>query len=326
MNKILIATLMLCYFLGSGLKPIFCQTAQPELFAPGIVSTEFMETSAAFTPDGKTVYFTRADFQFSDNTIMESHFKGGKWQEPEVASFSGVWRDSEPHVSPDGAKLFFVSNRPVTGEKPLVTNFSGRSFPGANIWYVEKKGKTWGDPVHINGAVNALPTVYNPSVARNGTLYFSGMLSDGEGRNQIYRSLLTNGEYGKPERLPFSDTKYNHIDPFIAPDESFIVFAANRPGGQGASADIHICFQKDGKWGEPVNLGGKVNSFSLENAPSIAPDGRTLYFASMRPKVINFPKIKESKNAVSKRLRAAENGSRNIWSIDISNFLAHRQQ
>ncbi|HEX8638085.1 MAG TPA: hypothetical protein VF692_08490, partial [Pyrinomonadaceae bacterium] len=154
---------MLCYFLGSNLQNAFCQTALPQLFAPGIISTEFMETSAAFTPDGKTVYFTRADFAFSDNTIMESHFKGSKWQEPEVASFSGVWRDSEPHVSPDGTKLFFVSNRPVNpGDKPLLANFSGRSFPGANIWFVEKKGKGWGEPIHINGAVNAVPTVYNP--------------------------------------------------------------------------------------------------------------------------------------------------------------------
>lgn len=324
MKKILTAVFVLCYLLGEGSQMVLSQTAQPQLFAPGVVSTEFMETSAAFTPDGKTVYFTRADFQFSDNTIMESHFKGGKWTKPEVASFSGVWRDSEPHVSPDGTKLFFVSNRPASGDKPLLANFSGRSFPGANIWYVEKKAKSWGEPVHINGAVNALPTVYNPSVARDGTLYFSGMLPDGEGKNQIYRSVLMGGEYGKPERLPFSDTKYNHIDPFVAPDESFIVFAANRPGGQGASADIHICFQKDGKWGEPINLGGDVNSASLENAPSVAPDGKTLYFASMRPKSVAFPKIKENQKSVLKRLRAAENGSRNIWKIDISDWLALR--
>ncbi len=92
-------------------------------------------------------------------------------------------------------------------------------------------------------------------------------------------------------------------------------------GGQGASADIHICFQKDGKWGDPVNLGASVNSTFLENAPSIAPDGKTLYFASMRPKAMTFPKVKENKNAVLKRLRAAENGSRNIWQVDISTWI-----
>ena len=325
MKKAVIALLIFCYFFGSSLQCVLCQIAQPKLFAPGVISTEFMETSATFTPDEKTVYFTRSDFQFSDNTILESHFAGGKWKEPEVASFSGEWRDSEPHVAPNGTKLFFVSNRPVkAGGKPLVANFGGRSFPGANIWYVEKKGNDWGEPIHIEGAVNAVPSVYNPSVAKNGTLYFSGVLPDGEGKNQIYRSVLKNGEYGAPERLSFSDTKYNHIDPSIAPDESFIVFSANRPGGLGASADVHICFQTDGKWGEPVNLGTSVNSSFLENAPSLAPDGKTLYFTSMRPKVITFPKLKENKKLVLKRLREAENGSRNIWEIDLSDWINRR--
>ena len=79
---------------------------EPKLFAPGVVSTEFMETSASFMPDGKTIYFTRSDITFSDNTILESKFKNGRWNKPEVASFSGVWRDSEPNVSPDGTKLY----------------------------------------------------------------------------------------------------------------------------------------------------------------------------------------------------------------------------
>lgn len=321
-RRLLFLILIGCFYLVNFSLIAFPQSGAPELFAPGVVSTEFMETSASFTPDGKSVYFTRSDFQFSDNTILVSHLKNGKWQAPQVASFSGVWRDSEPVVSPDGMKLFFVSNRPVKPtDKPLVANFGGRNFPGANIWYVEKKGNDWGEPVHIDGALNALPTVYNPSVARNGTLYFSGVLPDGEGKNQIYRSVLTSGVYGKPERLSFSDPKYNHIDPSIAPDESFIIFSANRPGGQAGSADIHISFQKDGIWSEPVNLGANINSPFLENAPSLAPDGVTLYFTSMRPPSVNFPKAKDDSKSLLTRLRRAENGSRNIWKVNIKDWL-----
>lgn len=133
------------------------------LFAPNVISTEFMETSAAFTPDGKKVYFTRSDVQFSDNTIMESTLKNGRWTEPVVASFSGVRRDSEPFVSHDGTKLFFVSNRPAReGEKPLVATSNGRSFPGANIWYVSKKGDAWGEAVRVDIDVNGSLMIYNP--------------------------------------------------------------------------------------------------------------------------------------------------------------------
>ena len=145
---------------------------QPEIFAPGIVSTVFQETSASFTPDGKTVYFTRSDIQFADNTILESHFQNNRWSQPEVASFSGIWRDSEPNVSPDGKKLFYVSNRPISGDKPLTDPFNGRITPGANIWYVEKKGNDWGEPVHLEGAINAVPRVFNPSITKSCVLYF----------------------------------------------------------------------------------------------------------------------------------------------------------
>jgi Tol biopolymer transport system component len=260
----------------------------------------------------------------SDNTILESRSKNGKWSEPEVASFSGVWRDSEPHVAPDGKRLFFVSNRPAKeGETPLVATFGTRTFPGANIWYVERKSDgNWGEPIHIEAAMNEYKTVYNPSVARNGTLYFSGVLPDDPAKNQIYRSIFTNGAYSKPERVSFSDTKWNHIDPSVDPDERFMVFASNRPGATANSNDIFIVFQKDGKWGEPIALGETVNSPSLENAPVLAPDGKTVYFTSARAAATNFPKKRETFADVKKRLQSIENGSRNIWQVDISEWLA----
>lgn len=324
MKAIVHITLLLCVLvntsggaLGQGIQ------SKPKLFAPNVVSTEYMETSASFTPDGRTVYFTRSDMQFSDNTILESHLVDGRWGTPKVASFSGVWRDSEPHVSPDGSKLFFVSNRPVSGNKPLTATLRGITFPGANIWYVTRKGGRWTEPRHIDGPVSAVPMVYNPSVARNGTLYFSGVLPDGEGKNQIYRSIPVKGVYGPPERLSFSDPQWNHMDPSIDPNERFIVFAANRPGGMGTPADLYICFKKEGEWGEPINLGANVNSTALENAPCLAPDGKTLYFTSMRPPFIAFPKTKENYRAVLKRLRRPENGTRNIWQVDLSPLLGN---
>jgi Tol biopolymer transport system component len=316
-----ISSLIFLFYLSASFQTVFCQTARPQLFAPEIVSTEFMETSASFMPDGKTVYFTRSDIQFNDNTILESHFKNGKWSEPEVASFSGVWRDSEPDVSPDGKRLFFVSNRPISGNTPLIDPFNGRITPGANIWYVDRKGDDWGEPLHLDGAVNAIPRVFNPSITKSGTLYFSAFLPDGGGKNQIYRSIPTNGVYGSIERLSFSDPQWNHMDPSVAPDESFMVFAGNRPGSLNNSADIYICFQKAGKWGEPVSLGTSINSAWLENAPSLGPDGKTLYFTSTRPIMPTYPKQKETAMGVTTRLRNAENGSRNIWQVDIGSWI-----
>lgn len=288
---------------------------KPELIAPQVISTEFHETSSSFTPDGKTIYFTRSDMQFADNTILVSHLKNGSWSKPEVASFSGIWRDSEPHVSPDGAKLFFVSNRPTSADsKPLLTP---RGNQGANIWYVSKIGNKWSEPVHLEGAVNGIPTVYNPSVARNGNLYFSGNLPSGGSKNQIYFSKFVNGQYEAPLLLPFSDSKWNNLDPYISPDERFMLFVSDRAG----DFKIHITYQKNGQWSEPKVLSDSLNSKRGELAPSLAPDGKTLYFTSGRKIEPSYPKPKETINEVNKRLHQVKNGSRNIWRMNIVDLI-----
>ncbi len=310
--------LLLASFIFSSVCLCTAQTAKvTELVAPGVISTEVNETSSTLTPDGKTMYFTRSDAQFADNTILESHLeKNGTWSKPEVASFSGVWRDAEPHVSPDGTKLFFESNRPTTSDgKPLLTP---RGNPGGNIWYVTKVGNKWGEPVHIDGPVNALPTVYNPSTARSGNLYFSGNLPAGGARNQIYFSRFTGSQYEAPVLLPFCDPKYNNLDPWVSPDERFIIFISDRSGG----FKIHITYKQGDAWTEPKVLSESLNNkTSGEVAPSLAPDGKTLYFTSSRRPETVFPKQKENFSAVDARLHRIENGLRNIWRMDVSDLI-----
>src|SRR5690242_9713692 len=87
--------------------------SKPELFAPGVISTSDNELNAAFSPDGKSLYFTKNATR--KGVIVFSKFVGGKWSAPEVATFSGQYSDFDPYFSTDGTKLFFVSNRPLTG-------------------------------------------------------------------------------------------------------------------------------------------------------------------------------------------------------------------
>ena len=90
----------------------------PALFAEGVVSTPDDEFGAAFTPNAKTVYFTKRTP--TTNTpplsfICVSRMRDGRWQEPEIAAFSGEHNDLGPALSPDGARLFFASDRPMPG-------------------------------------------------------------------------------------------------------------------------------------------------------------------------------------------------------------------
>jgi Tol biopolymer transport system component len=319
------AALALALAAPAAAQPVPTQHAEPQMFAPGVVSSEFAETTAAFMPDGQTVYFTRSDSQEADNTIMMSRRVDGRWTAPIVAPFAGQWRDSEPDVSPDGNRLYFVSNRPAErGGKPLVTQLDGETFPGANIWYVERRGAGWGEPVRLAGPINDVPMVYNPSVTRDGTLYFSGALAAEPHKNEIYRSALKNGAYQAPELVAFSDTRWHNMDPTVDPDERFVVFASNRPGAIGR-ADLFIVFRRDdGSWTEPESLGPSVNSAALENAPVLAPDGKTLYFASDRATPVVYPKPREDAARLTARFRQPDNGLRNIWYVDLSPWLVGR--
>ena len=66
--------------------------------------------------------------------------------------------------------------------------------------------------------------------------------------------------------------------PFIAPDESYLLFDGRREGGYGDS-DIYVSFrQADGSWGEAINLGETVNTARWEASATVTPDGKYLFF------------------------------------------------
>ena len=68
--------------------------------------------------------------------------------------------------------------------------------------------------------------------------------------------------------------------PCISANGDKIIFASNRPGGMGGLDLWTIELLPTGEWGEPVNLGPKVNTSSHEKSPFLHADGRTLYFSS----------------------------------------------
>ncbi len=124
---------------------------------------------------------------------------------------------------------------------------------------------------------------YYPTLTREGTLYFSSNRPGGFGENDVYRARRLNGQWTAPENLgrPVS-SEFREFDPFIAPDESYVIFASTRPGGLGG-ADLYVSFrERNGAWGEPKNMGPGVNSPASDYTPMLSPDGKYLFFTSGR--------------------------------------------
>ena len=250
------------------------------LFVPGEITPKApMNASPTFTPDNLLLFFTQS--QGGNNiTIMVSQRTGSTWSEPKIASFSGRFRDLEPVFSPDGKYLIFASNRPEKPDDSLLTgHYNGQVLPGSggNLWRVNFSEK--GSPVvtHLPDAINANSSVFSPSVAANGSLYF--MRADSGAKFHIYRSAFKSGVYETPVKASFSLDRFGDYDPAVAPDESFLIFSSARPPAP-KTADLFIVFRTPDGWSEPVDLRTVLGDNVHGVEARLAPDLTKLYYSN----------------------------------------------
>lgn len=300
------------------------QGSTPEILAPGIISGPANDLSPAFTPDGRTVFFTRSNS--SQSTIIVSHLSGGTWSKPEIALFSGEWRDLEPTMAPDGSYMIFISNRPaVNGGQPLDGFYNGvaQRGRGGNLWRVDRTTHGWGEPHRLPDVVNGNTSIYSPSIAADGSIYFM-QPTGAKTKFHLFRSQFSGGTFAAPVALPVgAGSDIGDFDPAVAPDESFMIFSSGRIPEKGSS--LFIVFQKNNKWGTPTYMGDMV---SIPGANSIearlSPDHRTLYFSSTN--IVPAPP-RQDRAESEKGLECMttwNNGEANIWHVSLDPWLTQR--
>ncbi|MGI4864420.1 MAG: hypothetical protein ACRYFZ_10910 [Janthinobacterium lividum] len=279
--------------------------AKPALFAPGVATTPYTEWSTSFSPDGNTVYFSQGAVYW---TIVSSRRQGTGWATPKVVSFSGQWNDTDPFVSPDGKRLFFISNRPLPDSsqvKPQKTY---------HIWYVEQlREGAWSAPQHVSFPIN-LPgsSNYAPSVSSKGTLYFCARDREGHAGMASYAARWTGQQYETPTLQVLHDTQESQ-DPFISPDEKYVLFVSGN--------DLYFALKQGAGWATAQKLGKQVNNGDSNSSPYISRDGKTLYYSSARMQ--GFYKRQHPAPALNyegllKELNGPFNSFPNILTIPIS--------
>jgi len=239
------------------------KTAQ--LFAPDIIK-HLAHSSLTFTPDGKEIYWSTVSKQNETRKIYYIKYENDRWSKPNVAPFSGDYHDDHPFISNDGQKLYFASKRPKTLDEKEEND----------IWILNKTEQGWGELAPIDKLIG----YWTPSVTKNGTIYFLDIKIGYKGNCGIFRAESKNGEYSTPEFLPEQINQKDSQDwcPFIAPDESYLIFSSDREGGYG-SGDLYICFRDEsGKWKKSINMGQSINSEKQERFPGVSPDGKYLFF------------------------------------------------
>lgn len=252
----------------------------PEIFADQIITPHCsLHSSPVFTPDLKEMYWApmnSGSCEDKTDEILFMQIVDNVWTNPEVVPFSSsLWDSDDPSLSPDGLRLYFTTRRPSGF---LAFNFSEK------IMYVERKGLGWSSARSVGKKINSMFRHWQFSVSKNYNLYFRADKRNVE-EPGIYVSKYIDGTYQEPERLPqqinsINSTLYDPYSPYIAADESYIIFARTLAD---RGDDLFISFKdSNGRWTEAMNLGIEINSHAHEFCPNVTPDGKYLFFISQR--------------------------------------------
>ncbi|MBS1812973.1 MAG: PD40 domain-containing protein [Acidobacteria bacterium] len=248
-----------------------------ELFGVGVLSVGEVYRGS-FTPDGRAFYFfKKVTPEREDYRLFVSHLRAGKWSEPERVNLGGDYSDLYPAISKDGKRMVFSSFRPAPGDTS--------PKPNAHLWYVDRQGNGWGEPVFM-AAANKLGHYHSwVEFGPDKAIYFRRTTPDWQS-NEALITRWNGKEYAPP--VPFAEAmrwKHWRSDLRIAgaspgPDGRVLfldVATRNPQTGRGAS-DIWVSLKQGHDWAEPKPLGAGINSDGYDVFPFFSPDGKDLYF------------------------------------------------
>jgi outer membrane protein OmpA-like peptidoglycan-associated protein len=171
-----------------------------------------------------------------------------------------------PIISVDGKSLIF--NRVVNGQEDFYI-----SRMENEVWQAATPIEELNSPYNEGASSFSADGQYMVFTACN--------RPEGLGQCDLFFAFRQNGQWETPRNLG-TPVNSRHWDsqPSLSSDGRVLVFASDRPGGQGGR-DLWWTQKTDaGTWADPVNLGENINTSGDEQSPFFHADGKTLYFMS----------------------------------------------
>lgn len=218
-----------------------------EPFAPGVISKDSWEVGGVFAPGMDEFYFTSNREGRKRATVIGFRKEGNVWKK-----YTEFPRRGEVTFSPDG-KLMHMADG-----------------------YRNRHGTAWSERKSLGPMFDRKDWgVMRMTSSVQGSYVFD----DYKSKDVIRISRLKDGKRLAPERMgAFINSGTYTAHPFIAPDESYLIWDSKREEGFGDS-DLYISFrQEDGSWGAAINMGKSVNSERWEAVATVTPDGKYLLF------------------------------------------------
>lgn len=194
-------------------------------------NTVFNDGPVSFSRDGNQVFLTRS---FYGKSKKEDNVRTNQLKIYSANKTLGVWGKLKPFnhnsldysvghpaLSNDGNTLYFTSDMP---------GGSG----GFDLWMCTKQGDSWGEPRNLGPIVNTAGNEVFPSVAEDGTLYFSSDGQPGYGGLDIFKTQYYDGDWTTPINVQMAlNSPYDDFAIVFAPGMKNGFFSSNRPGGMG---------------------------------------------------------------------------------------------
>jgi len=207
------------------------------------INTKANESSTAFSKDGKTVYFTRNNFDknsfkrdkngVSRLKIYSASFEGGTWKNVKELPFNNKnYSVAHPSLDSSGSKLYFVSDMP-----------GGKGASDIYVVDILANGD-FGIPENLGASINTEGKETFPFISDSGVLYFASDGHPGLGGLDLFKIDLKNGETVTNLGTPINSSEDDFSIVMDTKEESGF-FASNRKSGQGSDDIYRLTLRKN---------------------------------------------------------------------------------
>jgi hypothetical protein len=232
--------------------------------------------SPVFSCDGSEMFWTEysepaaSTYKLEIFTMCVENNNWSPMHRPEFADTG--YKENNPLFSAGDDSLYYYSAR--------TTSFINRAVRTATGWGQPEALQIPIPPGYYYGSTFA--------VAKNMNVYLD-LFDPSTNEGNIWVSQFQNGNYQFPQVLgPEINSAYSETCPFIDPDENYLLFGSNRPGGYGGQVDLYICFRNaDQTWTDAINMGFEINSTGAF-FPVVTLDKQYLFFNTAKPGDIGY--------------------------------------
>lgn len=170
-------------------------------------------------------------------------------------------------------------NGVISGDGRVMVWANSKTFYEA-VYMSVRSNNQWGVPILIT-----------PQIVSDGDLLPAGLSFDGtsllliksgkRGNKDVWISNFNGNTWSPAKPLEGGiNSNGNEDHASFSPDGRYIYFSSDRRGGEGGLDLWYSERQRNGEWGDPVNLGDQINTDKDESSVFVSPDGQKLIFAS----------------------------------------------